>query len=264
MLGGLRRTLFGWRKGLELPSSLKRTQIPTVFHITHHKAGSQWVHAILHTLAYHHLILPEVDNRQFLQRPVETGKIYPTLYVTREEFHSVPLPRKYHHFVIIRDLRDTLVSLYFSVKYSHPIMKPEQKTMRQNLHELSLEDGLLYIAQFSLITQAMIQWSWVAARERLYRYEDLLEHDEELFEEIFLRVCRLPFSRQQVQEAVRTHRFEARTNGRPRGVEDVHAHERKGIAGDWRNYFTDKVRTYVKNKYGSLLIATGYEKNFNW
>jgi lipopolysaccharide transport system ATP-binding protein len=264
MLGILRHTLFGRLRHKGLAPSPTEVRVPTVFHITHHKAGSQWVHAILHTLAYHHLVLPEVDNRQFLKRPVEHGKIYPTLYITREEFHSVALPRRYHRFVIIRDLRDTLVSVYFSVKYSHPILKPEQEALRQRLHELNLEEGLLYMAERWLIKPAMIQWSWLAARERLYRYEDLLDHDEELFEEIFLKVCRLPFTRQQVREAVRTHRFEARTKGRPRGVEDVHAHERKGIAGDWRNYFTDKVYDYVKSRYGSLLIATGYEKNFQW
>lgn len=264
MLGALRHTLFGRRWRGRLAPWSTEVRVPTVFHITHHKAGSQWVHAILHTLAYYHLVLPEVGNRQFLKRPVENGRIYPTLYVTREEFHSVVLPRKYHRFVIIRDLRDTLVSCYFSVKHSHPILTPKQEAMRQKLHVLNLEEGLLYMAERWLSKPAMIQWSWLAARERLYRYEDLLDHDEELFEEIFLKVCRLPFSRQQVREAVRAHRFEAHTKGRPRGVEDVHAHERKGIAGDWRNYFTDKVRDYVKSMYGSLLIATGYEKNFQW
>lgn len=246
---------------LPLPPSIR---IPTIFHITHHKAGSQWVHAILHSLAYHHLVLPEVDNHQFLTRPVESGKIYPTLYVTREQFYSVPLPRKHRRFVIIRDLRDSLVSVYFSIKHSHPILKASMQEMRQQLEELSLEDGLLYMADKWLVNPAMMQWSWLAAGERLYRYEDLLERDEELFEEIFLEVCQLPLSCQQVREAVRQNRFEVRTRGRPRGIEDVYAHERKGVAGDWRNYFTEKVKEYVKSRYGSVLIATGYERDFRW
>jgi lipopolysaccharide transport system ATP-binding protein len=52
--------------------------------------------------------------------------------------------------------------------------------------------------------------------------------------------------------------------GRKPGNEDTQAHERKGIAGDWRNYFTDRVSTEFKRCYGSLLVATGYEKGFSW
>jgi lipopolysaccharide transport system ATP-binding protein len=238
--------------------------IPTIFHITHHKAGSQWVLAIFHSLAYHHLVLPETDNKQFLNRPIQKGKIYPTLYITHEEFHSINLPNKYRHFIIIRDLRDTLISLYFSCKYSHPILKNDQLELRKILNSLNLEDGLLYLAEKTLIKTVNIQWSWVAAREKLYRYEDLLLNDEKIYEEIFIDICRLPLTPQQIREAVRQHRFEVRTQGRPRGVEDVHAHERKGISGDWKNYFTDKVIKYIKANYGSLLIATGYENKFIW
>lgn len=246
---------------LPLPPEAK---IPTIFHITHHKAGSQWVHAILHTLAYHHLVLPKTGVQQFLQESIQPGKIYPTIYVTYQEFSSVSVPPYHRRFVVIRDLRDTLISAYFSIKFSHPILLPLHVEMRQKLHELDMEQGMMYLLEKWIIRRAMMQWSWLAAGERLYKYEELLEHDEELFDEIFRKVCRLPVSPQQVREAVRMNRFEARTNGRPRGVENVHAHERKGIAGDWRNYFTPKIKQSFKACYGSLLIATGYEKDFNW
>ena len=58
-----------------------------------------------------------VQNHQFLHKPMGAGRIYPTLYITREQFESVPPPLA--GFVVIRDLRDTLVSLYFSLKHSH-------------------------------------------------------------------------------------------------------------------------------------------------
>ena len=51
--------------------------------------------------------------------------------------------------------------------------------------------------------------------------------------------------------------------GRKPGIEDSQAHD-QGIPGDWRNYFTDKVATEFKRCYGSLLVATGYEKGFAW
>ena len=42
------------------------------------------------------------------------------------------------------------------------------------------------------------------------------------------------------------------------------AHARKGIAGDWRNYFSDRVKQSFKTRYGGLLVATGYEQDLSW
>ena len=36
------------------------------------------------------------------------------------------------------------------------------------------------------------------------------------------------------------------------------------VAGDWKNYFTPQVTRTFKGRYGSLLVATGYERGFNW
>jgi lipopolysaccharide transport system ATP-binding protein len=108
-----------------------------------------------------------------------------------------------------------------------------------------------------------VQWSWHAAREEVIRYEDLLERDEEILTRVLHGHCRLDVPMERLREAIRAHRFEAQA-GRQRGTEDAHAHERKGIAGDWRNHFTDRVRAEFKRCYGSLLVATGYEKGFNW
>ena len=47
------------------------------------------------------------------------GHIYPTLYVTRDEFETVTVPDPYLKFLVIRDLRDVLVSDYFYWKHSH-------------------------------------------------------------------------------------------------------------------------------------------------
>jgi hypothetical protein len=36
------------------------------------------------------------------------------------------------------------------------------------------------------------------------------------------------------------------------------AHQRKAIAGDWRNYFSERVKQAFKARYGDLLVASGY------
>jgi hypothetical protein len=60
------------------------------------------------------------------------------------------------------------------------------------------------------------------------------------------------------------HSFERKSHGRKRGQEDVNSHYRKGIAGDWRTYFTPKVCKLFKERYGNLLVKLNYEKDLDW
>jgi hypothetical protein len=58
--------------------------------------------------------------------------------------------------------------------------------------------------------------------------------------------------------------FERLTEGRARGQAHIRAHERKSIAGDWRNYFRGEVKRKFKNRFGGVLIASGYEYTLDW
>jgi hypothetical protein len=237
---------------------------PAVFHITHWKAGSQWIARILRDLVGDRLVLPVNSLQdQFLKWPIQPGMVYPAIYVSKEQFDQVSKPSNCRRFVIIRDLRDTLVSLYFSVKISHAL--PAQlASMRTALSQRDHEAGLLYTMENWLPGVAVIQESWLRAQEPLLHYEDLLENDLEILERLLLEQCQLRVTPAQLREVVLASRFECLTGGRQRGQEDITAHERKGISGDWRNYFTDRVTRAFKERFGKLLIATGYEEDLAW
>ena len=94
----------------------------TVFHVTHWKAGSQWIYKILNALAPERIVPPRIGEAQLLFTPLKSGAIYPAVYLTRGQLQSLTLPAKNRKFVIIRDLRDTLVSAYYSLRYSHAPM----------------------------------------------------------------------------------------------------------------------------------------------
>jgi lipopolysaccharide transport system ATP-binding protein len=47
-------------------------------------------------------------------------------------------------------------------------------------------------------------------------------------------------------------------------VEDITSHHRKGIAGDWRYYFSERVKEAFKDQWADLMIATGYETRMDW
>jgi Sulfotransferase domain len=91
------------------------------------------------------------------------------------------------------------------------------------------------------------------------RYEDMLERPEEEFGRLF-RFLGARAGKDRVARCVEATSFEKRSGGRERGQEDPRSHERKGIAGDWRNVFTERDRIIFKEIAGDLLIELGYEK----
>lgn len=67
-----------------------------------------------------------------------------------------------------------------------------------------------------------------------------------------------------VQEVVATQTFESFAGGRMPGQEDRTAEWRKGISGDWRNYFSNDDKALFKSLAGGLLVELGYEQNLDW
>jgi hypothetical protein len=236
---------------------------PTIFHITHWKAGSQWIHRILIGCLPDRIVVPEPDMSQVLEQPIRQGWIYPTVYLTRQRLEQVELPPDSRRFVVIRDLRDTLISLYFSMKTSHPRLAPVIDERRARLKAMDVEEGIVYLLDNGLPGCARIQTSWLGCEEPLIRYEDLLKHDLEMLERDLLDRCDLPVDRARFREVVLASRFEHVT-GRQRGQEDQSRHERKGVAGDWRNYFTPRIKEEFKARYGALLVESGYEQDLDW
>jgi lipopolysaccharide transport system ATP-binding protein len=255
----------GWLRSF-LGGETKTPELcPTILHITHYKAGSQWLHKILHAATPELVMAPKVEVAEFLAEPVEAGKVYPTLYITREEFDGLKLPRDWRRFVMIRDLRDTLVSFYFSLKVSHQVVIDYIHDIRGTLGAVSEEDGLIWLIEKNwLESSGRIQRSWLASGDPLIRYEELLERDLEILEPLLIDECRLPCDRAKFREIVIANRFENLTKGRTRGQEDRTQHERKGVAGDWQKHFTPRVKDAFKARYGELLIGTGYESSRDW
>jgi hypothetical protein len=64
--------------------------------------------------------------------------------------------------------------------------------------------------------------------------------------------------------AVCENSFLKKSAGRSRGMEDQTSHYRKGVAGDWKNYFKPEHKSRFVELYGDLLQYLGYEKDKNW
>ncbi len=172
------------------------------------------------------------------------------------------MPDGSRRFVVIRDLRDTLVSAYYSVKISHrPFEIAAMRRLRAELQELDELAGMARMLDEWLPLNAEIQRSWLAAgpTERIVRYEDLIEDDEECFDELLRGHCGLRVSRLRLRRAVRRARFERQTGGRPRGREDTSSHHRLGIVGDWRRALPEPVLNDLERRFGTILTTGGYK-----
>ena len=241
--------------------------MPAVFHMTHWKAGSQWVKKMLSECFPERIIdvpIGVVKFKDFAESTKQNGMIYPALYITKEQFDSMVLPANWRGFVVIRDLRDTLISAYFSFKISHPLLTQYNVDMRNRLNEMDMEKGLIYLMDTWLPACARIQESWVEGDFELVHYEELLTRDLGIWERILIAQWQLPISKEMLEKVVFANRFEVSTGGRKPGEEKIESHLRKGIRGDWKNYMSDSLKEVFKGCFGKLLIKTGYEKSLYW
>ena len=83
-----------------------------LFHVTHAKAGSSWIYSILRKV-YKNKVMPRVGSEIDALEYSENG-IYSALFLDNDEFQRIDFSAHQPCFFVMRDIRDTLVSLYFS------------------------------------------------------------------------------------------------------------------------------------------------------
>lgn len=193
--------------------------------------------------------------------------------------HLINLARTRRRTIyLIRDGRDVVVSAYFhhvrecSSKTRHRLEKAlnrplDREHARDNLpryieylmtHPFDFH-GLNYAKHIDL-------WRRYKSEYILVRYEDLLANGPWELERIYKRLFGQAASeacKARFECVSHEHEF-SRTANRRAGIEDTASFLRKGVHGDWMNYFTKEASLVYSEFAGHILVEFGYEKDCQW
>ena len=153
---------------------------------------------------------------------------------------------------MVRDGRDVVVSKYFYEKdfcVKNNIIEEFNYTLAQYIEKTS-KDWAEYVS------------AWEDQQVITCRYESLL-HDA--FEELSRVFSLLNIS---VTEKAMKASIEANSKEKfSKSLDKAFKHNtfvRKGVAGDWKNHFSEKHKAIFKGNAGEWLIKLGYETDLEW
>jgi Sulfotransferase domain len=254
-----------------------RSEAINLYHCCVPKSGSQWIRQILSDpIAFRYSGLPTFhyesklpegyDPRDLIQRnftePFPESSIVTPLYISFDNFRGIPKPTRYKAFFIMRDPRDILVSWYFSMRYSH-VPLGDIPQLRTTLNSMSFEEGMLYgIDRLNKQGHFRTLASWADSSKLdgnvlVIRFEDLIGvHGIDFFQSLF-KHCDIRIPQRTLRQLLAKYSFEALSR-RARGEENKEAHYRKGIAGDWKNYFSATITQKFAKVNGDLTARLGY------
>jgi hypothetical protein len=240
----------------------------------------------------------------FIERSRSSGKPFDIVTcadIRPDDVAGLPPFRAFH---VIRDPRDAIVSAYFSHRNSHWFPEGSEAARHQKyLRSVPRDEGLLREIEFSArYIDRMTSWDFEQSQVLELKFEEITAFPYECFLEAFrfldlleeqidttpaVRLRRLgsqainaaharhpvaqPFGLpkrrilgEELLPIVYKYRFAKRSGGRAAGESDPHSPHRRGVAGDWENYFKTTHRVAFVEIYGDLVERLGYETSPEW
>lgn len=253
-----------------------------IYHCCIQKTGSQWLRKIFSDPLVTKLSGMEAFNpeknflgalpiRDVIDNPFPPGTIVTPFYLDYGDFVKIPKPPGYKAFFVMRDPRDFLISWYLSVRYSHPL-NPYIKEQRKILKKMDDDDAVIYLIN-TIFNETNVQYNamknWYSEGKHdesvmLVRYEDLISPaGPGVFTELFNHI-QVDIKKRQLEKLLTKYSFSKLSGGRKPGEENIKNHYRKGISGDWKNYFKPVHNAAFKDATGRLLLELDYEKEPDW
>jgi hypothetical protein len=173
--------------------------------------------------------------------------------------------------LMLRDPRDQAVSRMFHAK------RDITHGWHQQIKLLNVDDALMASIEGrpglrGVTAAADLTRSWLAEGDKVIcvKYEDLIINPVDELQRA-LQYLGIDVNPALARSIIERNRFERLATGRKiwkgtrkSGQEDASSHFRKGIVGDWKNYFKKAHIQRFKELTGDILVEWGYEKDINW
>jgi len=259
------------------PRFLFRQRGFNVFHCCIQKSATQWFRKFTRALSdCPGVKLTPIGAKNYIPRPwkvrevleaLPDGTIVSPLYIRYPDFMEIFGQRNFKAFFVMRDPRDIVVSDYFSLKETHPIKNEYFAEWRHRLNQVELREGLrLRIRNMDWNFFTVLD-EWADADHpaiRLVQYEDFFSDRQTEVATDLVRFLGLSVRDEELKGILDRLCFRKKSGGRTAGEEDVSSHYRKGVAGDWMNYFDEDLKREFKSQTGRLLMKLDYEADENW
>lgn len=267
---------FYWNTKYGVPISRRRVQGDRMVAIvaTAHKVGSTWLFHMLRDLGqFERKLLPSRFMHQdtiLLDDPEVFTSLTRSSGYSIYKSHSHPisytLPPQavdaVRFITIYRDPRDAIVSASFFVAS----LAPDRGGWGEKFRAMYVRGRIeALIRNGDFLLTRLEQWyrSEVAFK---VRYEDLLHNPEREMTRAAAYLG-LDCGAERIARVCERHSFKVRS-GRSPGNEKASDFLRKGISGDWKNYFDSGCVSAFKEAYDGrwnrLLVEMGYESTLDW
>lgn len=237
---------------------------PRYLYVSYHKCATQWTERILRAVCKRHRLRASTFDSRHPTVPDREARRTDFLMLTDYTTGMVDLAGIHARGVhVIRDPRDTLVSMYFSHRFSHAMNHEEIARNREALESRSLDDGLRWLMDesrfFLRIIDELGRWNFEDPRFHETTFERLTAEPEREFAEA-LDVLELSLPPEHLGEILADNRFgrlqRAWAEDHPEATAN---HYRKGVAGEWREHLTGEILELFRERHGELLVELGYE-----
>jgi len=260
-----------------LPNKTKRSNKGNEFILvlsSAHKVGSTWSYKMIHDLnVFREWIVPceyraNKNNRGLLDLHSERVNDFLNglkgfrLYKS----HSTPPiwdpGSKIKFLTVFRDPRDIVISNIFYLANLDSKLGgwPELIDMSPK------ERIVMYLNKGVFDLELMEKWFSYKDCHKIY-YEEMLDDPDKVMLDVF-KSMGLSVSTAERERVVQKNTFKNLSKGRKAGQGDAKSFFRKGVAGDWKNYFGDEekelFKTQCDGRWNKLLLALGYEQQDDW
>ena len=223
------------------------------------KSGGSWFSSILSEL----LNVPFPRNRL----PVFKSSIL--------HCHKMQSWNMKNVFIVWRDGRDVMVSLYFHLLFpndrfnQNAVLKTRSILNFENYNNVKKNmpkfiEYIFYKKKFLKFNWSEFVNQWVDRKEVVYiKYEDLLVDPFKVIKKAIISNFNENISDRYIKEVISKYSF-SNLSGRSNGQENKNSFLRKGTSGDWKNYFTIDACKLCEELMGKELIKLKYENDNDW